>query len=136
MQTTAWPFARIRWRIFSFLFGFGFIAYVQQQPVMEQLCKMHSKNSPLAKVSQDFLEHHKNPYIKVFEDLANSPNAHAVPQIPILPEVATEMNNMVQRLALVRAEPLPALQELQDTLQKKYDKFMEIQRAREAAGLN
>ena len=39
---------------------------------MEKLCKLHSKNSPLADVSQDFLEHHKNPYIKVFERLANS----------------------------------------------------------------
>jgi ACS family glucarate transporter-like MFS transporter len=28
-----WPFARIRWRIFSFLFGFGFIAYVQQKSI-------------------------------------------------------------------------------------------------------
>ncbi len=33
MQTIAWPFARIRWRIFSFLFGFGFIAYVQQKSI-------------------------------------------------------------------------------------------------------
>jgi MFS transporter, ACS family, glucarate transporter len=33
MQTTVWPFARIRWRIFSFLFGFGFIAYVQQKSI-------------------------------------------------------------------------------------------------------
>jgi ACS family glucarate transporter-like MFS transporter len=33
MQTMAWPFARIRWRIFSFLFGFGFIAYVQQKSI-------------------------------------------------------------------------------------------------------
>jgi len=33
MQPIAWPFARIRWRIFSFLFGFGFIAYVQQKSI-------------------------------------------------------------------------------------------------------
>ncbi len=33
VQTIAWPFARIRWRIFSFLFGFGFIAYVQQKSI-------------------------------------------------------------------------------------------------------
>jgi ACS family glucarate transporter-like MFS transporter len=33
MQTIAWPLARIRWRIFSFLFGFGFIAYVQQKSI-------------------------------------------------------------------------------------------------------
>ncbi len=29
----SWPFAWIRWRIFSFLFGFGFIAYVQQKSI-------------------------------------------------------------------------------------------------------
>jgi ACS family glucarate transporter-like MFS transporter len=27
------PFLRIRWRIFSFLFGFGFVAYVQQKSI-------------------------------------------------------------------------------------------------------
>jgi len=27
------PFVRIRWRIFSFLFGFGFVAYVQQKSI-------------------------------------------------------------------------------------------------------
>ncbi len=116
--------------------AFEFMAYVNRQDVMEKLCKMHSKNSPLAKVSRDFLEHHKNPYIQVFEDLANSPNAHSVPQIPIMPEVGTEMNQMIQTLVLhTDVEPLTALQNCQDVLQKKYDKFMEIQKAREAAGV-
>ena len=32
-QSLVWPFARVRWRIFSFLFGFGFIAYVQQKSI-------------------------------------------------------------------------------------------------------
>jgi ABC-type glycerol-3-phosphate transport system substrate-binding protein len=110
--------------------AFEFIAYVNQQKVMEQLCKMHSKNSPLANVSQDFLEHHKNPYIQVFEDLARSPNARTVPQIPILPEVLDEMGNTVQRLVLLRDTPEHALSELQTVLQNKYDVFMEKQQAR------
>jgi len=33
MQSPAWPLSRIRWRIFSFLFGFGFMAYVQQKSI-------------------------------------------------------------------------------------------------------
>jgi len=110
--------------------AFEFIAYVNRQEVMERLCRMHSKNSPLAKVSQDFLTHHKNPYIKVFEDLASSPNARALPQSPILPEVGDEMNNVIQRLVLLRDEPEPALRVLQAQLQEKYDKFAEIQRIR------
>ena len=110
--------------------AFEFIAYVNRQDVMEQLCKMHSKNSPLAKVSQDFLLHHKNPYIDVFEKLSWSPNAHGAPQIPILPEVADEMNQMVQSIVLLRIDPKTAIQQTQDVLQKKYDHFMNVQRAR------
>jgi len=41
MQTTAWPFARIRWRIFSFLFGFGFIAYVAIQLLLGRPREVH-----------------------------------------------------------------------------------------------
>jgi sugar phosphate permease len=34
MTSSSWPIAmRIRWRIFSFLFGFGFLAYVQQKTI-------------------------------------------------------------------------------------------------------
>jgi multiple sugar transport system substrate-binding protein len=110
--------------------AFEFMAYVNRQDVMERLCKMHSKNSPLAKVSDDFLEHHKNPYIKVFERLARSPNAHGIPQIPIWPEVGDEMNNVIQRLVLLLDEPEPALAKAQVTLQAKYELFMEKQRAR------
>ena len=34
MQSIAWAFAaRVRWRIFSFLFGFGFLAYLQQKTI-------------------------------------------------------------------------------------------------------
>jgi maltose-binding protein MalE len=110
--------------------AFEFIAYVNRQDVMEKLCNAHSKNSPLQKVSQDFLEHHKNPYIQVFEDLANSPNARAIPQIPIMPELGDELNNAVQSVALLEAEPEEALQKAQDRVQAKYDDFMQKQHAR------
>ncbi len=116
--------------------AFEFIAYVNRQEVMEKLCKMHSKNSPLAKVSKDFLEHHKNPYIDVFERLANSPNAKAPPQIPILPEVNAELANVVQRLVLhPELDPKTELAELQETLQTKYDRFAEKQKARRGIGV-
>ena len=99
---------------------------------MEKLCKSHSKNSPLADVSQNFLQHHKNPYIDVFEALSKSPNAHSLPQIPIYPEVDAEISVLVQKLALLDGEPEPELQALQDRLQKRYDAFMDKQKARKA----
>ncbi len=110
--------------------AFEFIAYVNQQEVMEKLCIMHSKNSPLVKVSDNFLEHHKNPYIRIFEEEAKSPNARSLPQVPIMPEVVDEFNALVQRLVLMRGTPEEELRAAQDRLQAKYDAFMEKREAR------
>jgi ABC-type glycerol-3-phosphate transport system substrate-binding protein len=113
--------------------AFEFINYVNQQKVMEKLCNSQCKNSPLAAVSERFLQHHRNPCIDVFEKLSMSPNAHGTPQIPIYPEVDAELTVLVQKLALLDGEPGPELQALQDRLQTRYDQFMEKQRARKKA---
>jgi multiple sugar transport system substrate-binding protein len=110
--------------------AFEFIAYVQRREVMEKLADLHGKISPLASVSENFLAHHRNPYIRVFDMLAASPNAHATEPIPILAEVTQEMDNFHSRLATLDVTPAQGLQELQDRLQPKYDEFMEGQRMR------
>jgi len=110
--------------------AFEFIAFVNRQDVMEKLANSHCKISPLAKVSEQFLDHHRNPYIRTFDSLAASPNAHPTEPIPILPEVNDEMNNFVQRLVMLQVTPEQGLQEMQDRLQQKYDGFMEEQRKR------
>jgi ABC-type glycerol-3-phosphate transport system substrate-binding protein len=113
--------------------AFEFIAYVNAQPVMEKICNLHSENSPLTAVSEHFLQHHKNPYIDVYDALAASPNAKALPQVPIWPEVNDELSDVIQQLALLTAEPEPALAAAQGRLQAKYDAFMAKQRARTMA---
>ena len=110
--------------------AFEFIAYVNRQNVMEKLCRLQCKCTPLAKVSDDFLEHHPNPYIKVFDDLAASPNAQPVPKVPILPQVTDALTTMAQRLALMEVTPERALQEVQDHMQHEYDLFKAEQVAR------
>lgn len=110
--------------------AFEFIAWVNRQDIMEKLNKLHCKNSPLANVSSDFLEHHPNPYVDVFERLSMSPNAKACPQIPIMPEVFEELNVLSQQTALMRVDPAQALAEMQVRLQAKYDQFVAQQRAR------
>jgi len=112
--------------------AFDFIAYINRQDVMEKLCNLHSKNSPLAKVSDAFLNHSKNPYIDVFEKLARSPNARILPQVPIWTEVDDELTNAIDRIALLKATPLEALTQAQERLQKHYDLFAARQRQREA----
>jgi multiple sugar transport system substrate-binding protein len=113
--------------------AFEFIAYVNRQDVMEKLCIMHCKNSPLAAVSEHFLTQHPNPYIDVFERLARSPNAHGAPQIPILPEVIDELTTVAQRLTLLQTDAATALAEAQDRLQARYDEFLRDKAARDLA---
>jgi ABC-type glycerol-3-phosphate transport system substrate-binding protein len=112
--------------------AFEFIAFVNRQDVMEKLCSMHCKISPLRKVSESYLANHGNPYIRLFEDMANSPNAYTTPRVPILPEVGEELSNMVQRLALMETTPEEALRDIEPRLQKKYDEFMDRQNRRKA----
>ena len=109
--------------------AFEFIAFVNRQDQMEKLADLHCKLSPLANVSEGFLAHHRNPYIRVFDALAASPNAHPTEPVPILPEVNDEMNSFVQRLALLQVTPEQGLRQMQERLQRKYDDFIGQQRA-------
>ena len=108
------------------------MAYLQRQDVMERLMNLHSKPSPLAKVSDAFFEHHRNPYIRVFDELEASPNAQCPPQVPIMPEVKAELDNVVQQLIHLRADPATALAVAQHRLQAKYDDWRAKQQTRAA----
>lgn len=115
--------------------AFEFIAYVNRQDVMEKLCALHCKNSPLRAVSEAFIRRHPNPYIDVFERMTAGPNARPVPRVPIWAEVNEELSVAAQRVYLLQAEPADALAVAQERLQKKYDRYLARQRARrEASG--
>jgi len=110
--------------------AFEFIAYMTRQDVVEKLSNLQCKISPLAQVSEEFLTHHNNPFIRVFNRLAASPNAHGAPKVAIMPEVQEEMGNFMDRLKLLQVTPEAGLKQMQITLQAKYDAFMDEQRLR------
>jgi multiple sugar transport system substrate-binding protein len=110
--------------------AFEFIAFVNRQDEMEKLAKLHCKISPLARVSADFLTNHPNPYIRVFDQLAASPNAHPTEPVPILNEVTDELNALADRLALMQVTPEQGLEEVQERVEQKYEDFMADQRRR------
>jgi ABC-type glycerol-3-phosphate transport system substrate-binding protein len=85
--------------------AFEFMAFVQRQENMEQLCSMHCKLSPLAKVSNEFIRKHPNPYIEVFERLSRSPNACIAEMSPLNQEVGAELEVGIQRLYLNAIPP-------------------------------
>ena len=110
--------------------AFEFIAYVNRQEVMEKLCAMHCKNSPLRSVSRQFIDFHPNPYIEVFEDAAKSPNAFSLPQIPIWPEINDELTVASQKAYLLEQSPAEALRVAAERLQAKWDYYRAVERRR------
>jgi multiple sugar transport system substrate-binding protein len=113
--------------------AFEFLAYMTRQDVVEKLANLHCKISQLAKVSDGFLAHHNNPFIRVFDRLAASPNAHGTPSVPIMGEVTDEMSNFMDKLKLLQVTPEEGLQQMQTTLQAKYDAFLEEAKLRSQA---
>lgn len=114
--------------------AFEFMAYVTQQRVMEKLCSLQCKSSPLRKVSRAFLAHHPNPYIDVFDQLAASPNAHGCPKCPLWPEASKELRDAAQAVAMLDKEPQQALEEAQQRIEAKWERQQAIDRAREQRG--
>ena len=106
--------------------AFEFIKWLNRQDNMEQLCTGHGKNSPLRKVSAAFIENHPNPYIKTFEALASSPNAHTSPRLPIWKEVAREIDVAQVEIWKDGKDPTKVLGLAQKRMQKKVDRFFEI----------
>jgi len=59
--------------------AFEFLKYVESQKGLEMLCLGQKKITPLKEVSPGFIEHHPNPFIKLFIKLAYSKGAVSTP---------------------------------------------------------
>lgn len=117
--------------------AFEFIAFLNRHDNMEKLCSMHCKNSPfpMSTLSANYLETHGNPYIDVFEKLAESPNIRTIPQIPIWPQVRSELRNIAGNMVLNTTTADVALTEAQGRLQAMLDDFYARRERREKLGL-
>jgi multiple sugar transport system substrate-binding protein len=111
-----------------------FICFVNTRKEMEKLTNMHSKNSCLREVSPEYIKHHSNPYIDVFEKVTSSPNARSVPSLPILAEVNNEIYNAVDKVYLLQQKPIDALRQAQKRLQPKLERFLALQAKRHPEG--
>ncbi|MFQ3668336.1 MAG: ABC transporter substrate-binding protein [Fimbriimonadaceae bacterium] len=112
--------------------AFEFIAWLQKQENMEMLCLSHRKNSPLRKVSDEFWAKHPNPYIRLFHELALSPNAITVPKTAVFAEYQRELNNAFELINLDRATPQKALSDVKARMQPKLEQWARRNEMREA----
>ncbi|CAN5478945.1 hypothetical protein BH11ARM2_BH11ARM2_39320 [soil metagenome] len=105
--------------------AFEFIRYVQRQDVMEGLCAAHGKNSPLAKVSEHFLNTHPNKEIRLFDRLARSPKAFHTPKIGIFNQISGEMSVAFQEVSGGQKTAKQALDDAQHRLEGQWKTYKE-----------
>jgi len=103
--------------------AFDFIAFVQRQENMELLCRLQYCNTPLSKVSEEFLTKHPNKYIRVFDRLARSPRAVGRERIGFLNQIQSEVGNAVDQMDLGVKTPKQALDEAQKRLEEGWRKY-------------
>ncbi|MBU0677605.1 MAG: ABC transporter substrate-binding protein [Verrucomicrobia bacterium] len=104
--------------------AFEFIHYVNTQGPMERLCLGQRKFTPLKQVSPMFIENHPNPNIRLFAELARSPNARYVPRLTVWREYKDEMLVAIDRVAALSASPEDALAEVQQRVQWRFDRIL------------
>ena len=104
--------------------AFEFIRYVQSQPAIEKLNLGQRKFSPLAQVSDTFLQRHPNPAIGVFIKLAVSPNAHGWPTLPVWIEYRDEITIATDRIYAQTTATDHALADVHDRIQHKLDRAL------------
>lgn len=104
--------------------AFEFIRYVQSRKGMETLCLGQKKNSPLTDVSEEFWAKHPNPYVRMFDELASSPNATSTPELGIWAEYSAEINNAYDEIVLMRKKPKEALDAVAARMQPRLDQYL------------
>ena len=111
--------------------AFRFIAYLQQQDVMETICALHGKPTPLAAPARpEWLARHPNPYIDQFDAIARSEHSQAQPKVAVWPEAEEALGAAVDRIVRLDGSPQKNLAEAQARAQPKLDYFRELERKR------
>ncbi len=98
-----------------------FMKFANSQRAMEMLCLGHRKFSPLRETSDAFWEKNPNPSIRVFSDLAASPNVFAFPTTPIRTEYYREIDAAMDTIMNLSKSPAEALQAVKLRIQKRLD---------------
>jgi len=97
-----------------------FLQFVLQQDVMEELCSAHCKVSPFRKPGPGFFATHPNPFIRVFDEMAQSQHAFGYPKMPMFTEASRELLVMLETVLRGTGSPEEAV----DTAQRKIDSIV------------
>ena len=101
--------------------AFEFIAFVQEQENMEQLCMEQRKFSPLREVAPEFWTGHPHPYIELFYNLAKSPNVRTQPMVPVFQQMRDELKSAFSEVWLLKKTPEQALGTVQHRIERAWE---------------
>ncbi|HOA73280.1 MAG TPA: ABC transporter substrate-binding protein [Phycisphaerae bacterium] len=82
-----------------------FVKFVSSQRGMETLNLGQRKNTPLAEVSEGFLENHPHRYIRLFIDLSKGPGVWHYPQMGIWSRYDNEIRAAVEKMRYLEINP-------------------------------
>jgi len=105
--------------------AFKFLQYVESQKGLEMLCLGQKKITPLRKVSAGFIEHHPNPYIKLFIDMAYSKTTISTPKLGIWSQYNDEISSAFDSVTLMTKTPKQALDDVQGRMQPILDQYLD-----------
>ncbi len=109
-----------------------FLKYVSRQPVLEELCSLHGKVSPFRTPLPGFYENHKNPYVRVFDEMAGSEHAFGYPAMPTWANTWTETLRMLETVLRGQRdadETVRATQKRVDQLVDEYQRMNDLRHA-------
>lgn len=112
-----------------------FLEYLMRPEIMEELALAHGKLSPYRVPSAQFFQKHRNPHARVFESLAESPDAFGNPKMPMFGEAWTEMLFLLENVLRELQTPAEAAARTQaklDRIVRDYWEMAERRRARAA----
>jgi ABC-type glycerol-3-phosphate transport system substrate-binding protein len=110
--------------------AFEFMAFTQRQDEMEKLCSLSGKNSPLKRTSLDYMYSNSNPYIDIFDRLADGPNATPSDQTPIAGEALGLIDVAAQQVYLLQKSPREALAEAQKRIDERLMRYQQTRETR------
>ncbi len=109
-----------------------FLSYLMQQPVFESLCKAHGKVSPFRDPGPDFFRGHPNPYIRVFDALALSPDVFGFPPMPMWAQVLDELIQLIEQVQRGQRGVTELLPQAQQRIDRIVDHYWQMAARRHA----
>lgn len=108
-----------------------FLEYLLRPEIQEELALAHRKLTPYRAPSAAFFAKHPNPHVRVFDALADSPDAFGVPKMPTFAEAVTVTQTMFENVLRATQSPADAVREAQekmDAVVGQYQRTVELRR--------